>query len=98
MRLPIKSLGRLSCSLYCKRMGISADGFAFRTGLAYFSVMNDIVLDALASVADPASGAPLNRSGRIDGADLRDGVATLVLKPGADGEDTAPCARRSRRP
>lgn len=69
-------------------MGISADGFAFRTGLAYFSVMNDIVLDALASVADPASGAPLNRSGRIDGADLRDGVATLVLKPGADGEDT----------
>ena len=69
-------------------MGISADGFAFRTGLAYFSVMNDIVLDALASVADPASGAPLNRSGRIDGADLRDGVAPLVLKPGADGEDT----------
>lgn len=70
-------------------MGISADGFAFGAGLAYFSAMNDIVLNALASVADPASGAPLNRSGRIDGADLRDGVATLVLKPGAAGEDTA---------
>ena len=70
-------------------MGISADGFAFGAGLAYFSAMNDIVINALASVADPASGAPLNRSGRIDGADLRDGVATLVLKPGAAGEDTA---------
>jgi ATP-binding protein involved in chromosome partitioning len=69
-------------------MGISADRFAFGAGLAYLSDMNDIVLNALASVADPASGAPLNRSGRIDGADLRDGVATLVLKPGAAGEDT----------
>ncbi|WP_440957188.1 P-loop NTPase [Oceanicaulis sp. LC35] len=70
-------------------MGISADRFAFGARLAYLSDMNDIVLNALASVADPASGAPLNRSGRIDGADLRDGVATLVLKPGAAGEDTA---------
>lgn len=49
--------------------------------------MNEIVLNALASVADPATGAPLNRSDRIDGADLRDGVATLVLKPGAADED-----------
>ncbi len=51
--------------------------------------MNETVLNALASVADPASGAPLNRSGRIEGADLRDGVATLVLKPGAAGEDAS---------
>lgn len=64
---------------------------ALRSGLGspISSVMNDIVLNALASVADPASGAPLNRSGRIEGADLRDGVATIVLKPGAAGEDTA---------
>ena len=64
---------------------------ALRSGLGspISSVMNDIVLNALASVADPASGAPLNRSGRIEGADLRDGVATIVLKPGASGEDTS---------
>ncbi|WP_306015701.1 Mrp/NBP35 family ATP-binding protein [Oceanicaulis sp. MMSF_3324] len=86
---PIKSLARLSCSLCCKQTGISADGFAFGAGLAYLSPMNETVLNALASVADPASGAPLNRSGRIEGADLRDGVATLVLKPGAAGEDAS---------
>jgi len=51
--------------------------------------MSDIVLSALAAVADPATGAPLPQSDRIAGADLRDGVATVVLKPGQADEDPA---------
>ena len=51
--------------------------------------MTDALYSALAGVTDPASGKPLNDSGRINGLDLKDGVATLILKPGADGEDIA---------
>lgn len=50
--------------------------------------MSEPFLAALTSVADPSTGAPLPASGRIAGADLRDGVATIVLKPGAEGENT----------
>ena len=49
--------------------------------------MDETIKQALAGVADPGSGAPLPDSGRLAGADLRDGVATVVLKPGAAGED-----------
>lgn len=51
--------------------------------------MTEALYSALAGVTDPASGKPLNDSGRINGLDLKDGVATLILKPGADGEDIA---------
>ncbi|MCP2670111.1 Mrp/NBP35 family ATP-binding protein [Maricaulaceae bacterium EIL42A08] len=51
--------------------------------------MTDVLISALNGVIDPTSGQPLNKSGRIDGIDLKDGVATLILKPGADGEDIA---------
>jgi len=51
--------------------------------------MSAIILEALEGVADPASGAPLPRSGRISGADLKDAVATLVLSPGGPDEDIA---------
>jgi ATP-binding protein involved in chromosome partitioning len=51
--------------------------------------MTDTVLNALASVADPATGVALPQSGRIAGADLRDGVATVVLSPGGKDEDVA---------
>ena len=49
--------------------------------------MTDALLSALSAVMDPATGAPLPETGRIDGIDLKDGVATLVLKPGREGED-----------
>ncbi|MEQ8405151.1 MAG: Mrp/NBP35 family ATP-binding protein [Oceanicaulis sp.] len=49
--------------------------------------MNDIVLSALANVADPSTGAPLVQSGRVDAADLKDSVATVILKPAAGDED-----------
>ena len=49
--------------------------------------MNETVISALAAVTDPGTGAPLPESGRIAGADLKDGVATLVLKPAAGEED-----------
>lgn len=51
--------------------------------------MNDLVLSALAAVADPSTGAPLSQSGRVEGADLKDGVATVILKPAAGDEDAA---------
>ncbi|MGJ3230494.1 MAG: P-loop NTPase [Oceanicaulis sp.] len=51
--------------------------------------MNETVLSALEGLVDPATGAPLLSAGRIDGADLKDGVATLVLKPAAGDEDAA---------
>ena len=56
---------------------------------AYVWVMNDALLSALVSVLDPASGKPLPQSERIAGADLRDGIATLVLKPSTGEEDFA---------
>ena len=49
--------------------------------------MTEALLSALSAVSDPSSGAPLSESGRIDAIDLKDGVATLVLKPGGEGED-----------
>jgi ATP-binding protein involved in chromosome partitioning len=49
--------------------------------------MTDALLTALSAITDPSSGAPLPGSGRIDGLDLKDGVATLVLKPGGENED-----------
>ncbi len=51
--------------------------------------MTDAIYSALNAVLDPASGKPLSQSDRIDGVDVKDGVATLVLKPGAEGEDIA---------
>jgi len=51
--------------------------------------MNEIVLSALSAVADPATGAPLTGSGRVAGADLKDGVATVVLNPSKGDEDAA---------
>jgi len=51
--------------------------------------MNDLVLSALVAVADPSTGAPLSESGRVEGADLKDGVATVILKPAAGNEDVA---------
>ena len=49
--------------------------------------MNDVLLSALDGITDPASGAPLGQSGRVSAADLKDGVATIVLKAGGKGED-----------
>ena len=49
--------------------------------------MTDAVRDALNTLIDPATGAPLGASGRVAGADLREGVATVILKPGHGDED-----------
>ncbi len=51
--------------------------------------MTEALLSALSAVADPASGKPLSQSGRVDGIDVKEGVATLILKPGEEGEDIA---------
>ncbi len=56
-------------------------------GAVYLSVMTDMLLSALASVSDPASSKPLPDSGRVLGADLREGTATIVLSPGGRDED-----------
>ena len=50
--------------------------------------MNETVLHALSAIADPSTGAPLPDAGRIDGAELKDGVATVILKPAAGEEDS----------
>lgn len=49
--------------------------------------MNDALLSALDGVTDPASGAPLGGSARVTATDLKDGVATIVLKAGGADED-----------
>ena len=49
--------------------------------------MDEQLLSALDAVTDPASGAPLGRSGRVSSADLKDGVATVVLTAGGRDED-----------
>ncbi|XBQ15914.1 MAG: Mrp/NBP35 family ATP-binding protein [Oceanicaulis sp.] len=51
--------------------------------------MTDLLLNALSAVPDPSTGTPLPQSGRVAGADLRDGVATIVLKPASGEEDVA---------
>jgi len=51
--------------------------------------MDETLLTALDAITDPASGAPLGRSGRVSAADLKDGVATVVLKSGGKEEDGA---------
>ncbi|MFW6300855.1 MAG: Mrp/NBP35 family ATP-binding protein [Oceanicaulis sp.] len=51
--------------------------------------MNETVLSALAELADPSTGVRLAESGRIAGADLKGGVATLVLNPAQGDEDVA---------
>lgn len=85
----IKSLRLLCCSFSCKACGCGVERFAFGREPPYVSGMSDLVLTALAAVADPATGAPLPASDRIAGADLREGVATVVLKPGGADEDAA---------
>lgn len=49
--------------------------------------MTDALSNALSDVIDPATGTALGASGRIGGLDLREGVATIVLRPGPQGED-----------
>ncbi|KAA5805090.1 Mrp/NBP35 family ATP-binding protein [Alkalicaulis satelles] len=49
--------------------------------------MTDLLMSALAPLKLPSDGRALGESGRIAGCDLRDGVATIVLKPGPEGED-----------
>ena len=49
--------------------------------------MDEVLLSALNTVTDPSSGAPLGGSGRVSAADLKGGVATIVLKPGGREED-----------
>ncbi|WBQ13824.1 Mrp/NBP35 family ATP-binding protein [Hyphomonadaceae bacterium BL14] len=53
----------------------------------YFRDMTDALSKALNDVIDPATGATLGAAQRVGGLDLRDGVATIVLRPGPQGED-----------
>ncbi len=53
----------------------------------YFRDMTDALSKALNDVIDPATGATLGAAERVGGLDLRDGVATIVLRPGPQGED-----------
>jgi ATP-binding protein involved in chromosome partitioning len=50
--------------------------------------MNDTLLSALAAMTDPATGAALDTGSRVAGADLKDGVATVILHPSGRAEDT----------
>lgn len=54
---------------------------------AISKAMNDQLLSALSAVINPATGAPLDTAARVAGADLRDGVATIILTPGGPEED-----------
>jgi ATP-binding protein involved in chromosome partitioning len=49
--------------------------------------MTDALSKTLNDVIDPATGATLGAAQRVGGVDLRDGVATIVLRPGPAGED-----------
>lgn len=51
--------------------------------------MDKTLLAALSGVVDQPSGKALSRAGRIAGADLRAGVATIVLTPGDPDEDVS---------
>jgi ATP-binding protein involved in chromosome partitioning len=49
--------------------------------------MSDALSRLLSDVIDPATGQTLSAGGRVGGLDLREGVATIVLRPGPQGED-----------
>ncbi len=51
--------------------------------------MNDALLDSLKTVRDPSGDGALSDTGRVTGLDLRDGVATVLLKAGGPDEDAA---------
>ncbi|WP_420434403.1 Mrp/NBP35 family ATP-binding protein [Hyphobacterium sp.] len=46
--------------------------------------MSDELIEKLDRIPDPASGKGLHAAGRLDGVAIRNGVATIVLKVGAD--------------
>ena len=49
--------------------------------------MNDAILSALAAVIDPQTDRALDVQSRVSGADIRNGIATIVLKADGAGED-----------
>jgi ATP-binding protein involved in chromosome partitioning len=51
--------------------------------------MNQTLLTVLSGLIDPETGAPLDLPSRISGAELRNGVATIVLKSSADADQNA---------
>ena len=52
------------------------------------SCMDDVLLTALKGLIDPDTNAPIDLNSRLSGAELKNDVATIILKSGGDSDTT----------
>lgn len=70
-------------------MGVWCGGGRWVKSMEMSDTLKTRIAAALDQLDDPSGQGTLGQSGRVQGLDVRGGVITLVLAPGARGEDSA---------